>query len=73
MIIPIAVEEMLTKDALLVAIYVLAGIAAIETGIIGDLATRVGSLRNLFRITASIANKRAHNATNKKNITSNNP
>jgi len=56
-----------TKTDLLIAIFVLAGIMAIESGIIGGLATRVGSLRALFRITAAIANKRANKTTNKTN------
>ena len=73
MIIPITVEAMLTKDALIVAIYVLAGIAAIEAGIIGGLATRVGSLRKLFRLTASVSNDRSDNASKQKDITTNNP
>ena len=49
-----------------IIIYILTGIAAMEAGIIGGLATRVGSLRNLFRLTASVANKRAKNPRNKK-------
>jgi hypothetical protein len=56
-----------TKDAF-IAFMVMAGIAAIEAGIIGGLATRVGSLRKLFRITASIADKRAHDADKKRDV-----
>ena len=57
--------EILTKDVLLIVSYIFAGVAAVEFGIIGGLATRVGSLRELFRLTATIADKKAHNARNK--------
>ncbi len=57
--------EALTVNDLLIVAYIFAGIAAIEFGIIGGLATRVGSLRELFRLTAAVAYKKAHNASNK--------
>jgi len=73
MIIPVTIEAVLTKEVLFVAIYVLAGIAAIEAGIIGGLATRVGSLRKLFRLTASVSNDRSCNSSNQKDIITDNP
>ena len=48
--------------AAMIAVYVFAAIAAIEAGIIGRLATRVGSLRKLFRLTSSVADKESHSA-----------
>lgn len=56
------------EDAFVV-IYVLVFLVAIEGGIICGLAARVGSLRNLFRLTSFVANKRSHDASNKKDIT----
>ena len=47
-------------------IYILAAIAGIEAGLILGLATRVGGLRALFRLTADEARKRANNASKKK-------
>ena len=72
-IIPITLQAMLTKDTLFIAIFVLAGIAAIEAGIIGGLATRVGSLRKLFRLRAFVGNDRPYNTSNQKDIATNNP
>jgi hypothetical protein len=72
-IIPVAVKQFLSLEDAFIAIYILAIIGAIEAGIIGGLATRVGSLRNLFRLTASVAEKRAHDASNKKDITHDHP
>ena len=53
------------KDAWM-AIYVLAGIAAIGFGIIGGLSARVGGFRRLLRLTAGIAEKRARNTKKRK-------
>ena len=49
----------------MVAGYILAAIAAIEAGIIGGLATRVGSLRKLSRLTAAVADKESHSTSEK--------
>ena len=61
-LVPKVILEHITIQDAFIAIYILTTIAAIEAGIIGGLATRVGSLRQLFRMTAMIANNR----TNKK-------
>ena len=68
-IIPIVIKEFISLDDAFLAIYILAAIAAIEGGIIAGLATRVGSLRNLFRLTA--AYEQGNNSAKKKNPTDN--
>ena len=67
------ISKYITLDDAIVVIYVLVALAAIEGGIIAGLATRVGSLRNLFRLTSAIANEHSHNATNEHEIASKNP
>ncbi|MFC2066240.1 hypothetical protein ACFLUO_04160 [Chloroflexota bacterium] len=47
----------------MIVVCILAAIAAIEAGIIGGLATRVGSLQELFRLTAAVADKNSHKAS----------
>ena len=67
------VSKYITLDDAVVVIYVLVLLVAIEGGIIAGLATRAGSIRNLFRLTSAIANKRSHNATNKHDVASKKP
>ena len=62
------ISKYITLDDAIVAIYMLVALAAIEGGIISGLATRVGSLRKLFRLTSVIANERSHNTNNKHKI-----
>ena len=62
------ISNYMTLDDAIVVIYVLVALAAIEGGIIAGLATRVGSLRKLFRLTSVIANERSHKATNEHEV-----
>jgi hypothetical protein len=60
--------EGLTLEAVYITMIVLACIVGIETGIIGALMKRAGSLKNLFRL----ATKTSHSKTTKeKDIASN--
>ena len=62
------IASIVTTERVLIVLIVVACIASIEAGIIGGLATRVGSLRGLFRLTAYVANKRTHNTADMKEI-----
>ncbi len=71
--IPQSVKEIVGLDGAFLAIFILATIVGIETGILGGLVTRVGSLKNLFRITADEANNRTNNTRNKRNPSTQKP
>ena len=70
-IFPPSIYKILTVKDCLIAIFIMAVIIAIEGGIIYGLSIRVGSLKNLFRLTASITNNHGYNSTNKKNHATN--
>jgi len=59
------IAETIGAKDLLIFIGVLIGIVTAETTLIWSLIYRVGGLRKLFYITASIFNNRRHNARNK--------
>ena len=69
-IVPFAVKQIISIETAIIVIYI---IAAIGAGIIGGLATQVGSLRNLFRLTASETDKRSYNTSKERNIAPDNP
>ena len=67
------ISKYITLEDAVVVIYVLVIIAAVEGGIIGGLATRVGSVRKLFRLTSVIANERRHKTPDEHKIASDKP
>lgn len=67
----IALTPSITLKDAWIALFVVVAIAAIEFGIIGGLATRVGSLAELLRLTASVADERSKKTANKSNETTN--
>jgi hypothetical protein len=63
----------LSVNNCLIVIAILFSVIAIETGIIGGLATRCGSLRNLFRLTARAARHNSNNTRSNTHISNKNP
>ena len=59
------VPSILDAQTLWIAFMILSGVIGAETGIIHELSSRVGGVKQLFRITASIAENRLKKSADK--------
>ncbi len=64
--------SIITRADLVVAVYIQVVIISVLVGLIGGMATQVGGLRNLFKLTSEVASKRAYKTADKKCPPSNN-
>jgi len=65
------ISQMVSTKSALIALIVMTCIASTEAGFIGGLISRVGSIRNLLRL-SSRGDNQTYNASKKRSPTTNN-